>query len=181
MVGMRLFEGKWSIHLGLMSAILVLFVLIVGVGWGAGEVVANSNCTYTVWDDNQLKEANISVSPGEVVGLLGPNGAGKTTTFHMIVGIIKPTSGEVFLGDENITDLPMYMRARRGISYLSQEPSVFRKLTVEDNLMAILETQDEKGYHGFIISTQKRKQKRKHEKAISALAHSGFIFNNRLW
>lgn len=85
---------------------------------------------------------NLEVSPGEVVGLLGPNGAGKTTTFYMIVGIIKPTSGEVFLGDENITDLPMYMRARRGISYLSQEPSVFRKLTVEDNLMAILETQD---------------------------------------
>jgi len=77
---------------------------------------------------------------GEVVGLLGPNGAGKTTSFYMIVGLITPDSGQVMLDDEEVTPLPMYQRARRGISYLPQEPSVFRKLSVEDNLMAILET-----------------------------------------
>jgi lipopolysaccharide export system ATP-binding protein len=77
---------------------------------------------------------------GEVVGLLGPNGAGKTTSFYMIVGLVTPDSGQVLLDGQDITDLPMYQRARRGISYLPQEPSVFRKLTVEQNLMAILET-----------------------------------------
>jgi lipopolysaccharide export system ATP-binding protein len=74
------------------------------------------------------------------VGLLGPNGAGKTTTFNIVVGRIRPTKGRVFLGDEEITDLPMYQRARRGITYLPQEPSIFRKLTVEENILAILET-----------------------------------------
>lgn len=77
---------------------------------------------------------------GEVLGLLGPNGAGKTTTFYMIVGFYKPTAGDVFLDEECITQLPMYKRARAGISYLPQEPSVFRKLTVEENIWAILET-----------------------------------------
>jgi len=84
---------------------------------------------------------SIQVEPGEVVGLLGPNGAGKTTTFYMIMGFIKPFSGDVFLGDERLTSLPMYRRARKGIGYLSQESSVFRKLSVEDNIMAILELQ----------------------------------------
>jgi lipopolysaccharide export system ATP-binding protein len=83
---------------------------------------------------------DISVSSGSVIGLLGPNGAGKTTTFYMVVGLAQPDSGQVFLGDEEITALPMYQRARRGISYLPQEASVFRKLSVADNLMAILET-----------------------------------------
>jgi len=83
---------------------------------------------------------SIEVNPGEIVGLLGPNGAGKTTTFYMVVGLAPPDSGNVFLGDEEITDLPMYLRARRGISYLPQEPSIFRKLSVEQNLMAIFET-----------------------------------------
>jgi lipopolysaccharide export system ATP-binding protein len=83
---------------------------------------------------------SISVEEGEVVGLLGPNGAGKTTSFYMIVGLISPDSGRVALDDEDITNLPMYQRARRGISYLPQEPSVFRKLSVEENLMCILET-----------------------------------------
>ena len=82
----------------------------------------------------------LAVAPGEIVGLLGPNGAGKTTTFNIVVGRIRPSAGRVFLGEEEITDLPMYQRARRGITYLPQEPSIFRKLTVEDNILAILET-----------------------------------------
>ncbi|MFI5317010.1 MAG: LPS export ABC transporter ATP-binding protein [Myxococcota bacterium] len=87
-----------------------------------------------------VRDVRIAVGPGEVVGLLGPNGAGKTTTFNMIVGRIHPTAGRVFLGEEEITDLPMYQRARKGITYLPQEPSIFRKLTVEENILAILET-----------------------------------------
>ncbi|MFN7993454.1 MAG: LPS export ABC transporter ATP-binding protein [Bryobacteraceae bacterium] len=87
-----------------------------------------------------VDDVTLSVDQGEVVGLLGPNGAGKTTSFYMIVGLISPDSGCVLVDDENITPLAMYQRARRGISYLPQEASVFRKLTVEENLMAILET-----------------------------------------
>lgn len=87
-----------------------------------------------------VDNVSVSVNQGEVVGLLGPNGAGKTTSFYMIVGLVSPDSGTVQLDDEEITSLPMYQRARRGVSYLPQEPSVFRKLTVEENLMAILET-----------------------------------------
>jgi lipopolysaccharide export system ATP-binding protein len=83
---------------------------------------------------------NIDVRAGEVVGLLGPNGAGKTTTFYMIVGLIKPTLGQVYLGGNDVTDMPMYRRARLGIGYLPQEESIFRKLTVEENLLAIFET-----------------------------------------
>ena len=82
---------------------------------------------------------SITVNPGEVVGLLGPNGAGKTTTFYMIIGFIQPDSGDVFLGGENIDKLPMYRRARKGIGYLAQEPSVFRKMSVEQNIMSILQ------------------------------------------
>jgi len=85
---------------------------------------------------------SIQVTPGEVVGLLGPNGAGKTTTFYMIMGFIRPADGEVYLGDERLTSLPMYRRARKGIGYLAQESSVFRKLSVEDNILAILELQN---------------------------------------
>ncbi|MBD3332635.1 LPS export ABC transporter ATP-binding protein [candidate division GN15 bacterium] len=81
----------------------------------------------------------ISVNPGEVVGLLGPNGAGKTTTFYMIIGFVRPDSGKVFLGERNIGRLPMYRRASMGIGYLAQEASVFRKMTVEDNIMSILQ------------------------------------------
>jgi lipopolysaccharide export system ATP-binding protein len=83
---------------------------------------------------------DIYVRPGEVVGLLGKNGAGKTTTFYMIVGLVPPTEGHVFMGAEDVTRMPMYRRARRGIGYLPQEESIFRKLTVEENLLAILET-----------------------------------------
>lgn len=86
-----------------------------------------------------VKGVSIEVNQGEIVGLLGPNGAGKTTTFYMTVGFIKPNDGNVFLENENITALPMYKRAQRGIGYLPQEPSVFRKLSVEDNIKAVLE------------------------------------------
>ena len=86
-----------------------------------------------------VKGVSIEVNQGEIVGLLGPNGAGKTTSFYMVVGFIQPNEGRVFLDKEDITDLPMYKRARKGIGYLPQEPSVFRKLSVEDNITAILE------------------------------------------
>ncbi|KAF0248597.1 MAG: lipopolysaccharide export system ATP-binding protein [bacterium] len=87
-----------------------------------------------------VNEVEVEVRRGEIVGLLGPNGAGKTTSFYMIVGLEKPDAGHIHLGDGDITDLPMYLRARQGISYLPQEPSIFRKLTVEKNILAILET-----------------------------------------
>ncbi len=87
-----------------------------------------------------VRQVSLSLDPGEVVGLLGPNGAGKTTSFRMIVGLIGPDSGSVLFGDQDITATPMYQRARLGISYLPQEASVFRKLTVEQNLLAIIQT-----------------------------------------
>ena len=87
-----------------------------------------------------VDDVAIMVDQGEIVGLLGPNGAGKTTTFYMMVGLIPPNAGKVYLDDRELTDVPMYQRARLGVGYLAQEPSVFRKLTVEDNVMAILET-----------------------------------------
>lgn len=86
-----------------------------------------------------MKNVSFNVSQGEIVGLLGPNGAGKTTSFYQVVGLIKPDSGEVFLNEQNITKLPMYKRAQMGIGYLPQEASVFRKLSVEDNVLAVLE------------------------------------------
>jgi lipopolysaccharide export system ATP-binding protein len=96
-------------------------------------------------------EVSIEVGQGEIVGLLGPNGAGKTTSFYMIVGMIKPNSGKIFLDEKDITSLPMYQRARLGIGYLPQEASVFRKLSVEDNILAILEMTK--------LSKQEQKQK----------------------
>jgi lipopolysaccharide export system ATP-binding protein len=100
-----------------------------------------------------VNQVSLEVRQGEIVGLLGPNGAGKTTTFYMIVGMIQPNQGKVLIDDEDITGLPMYQRARRGIGYLSQEPSVFRKLSVQDNIMAILQILD--------LNTQQRQEKLK--------------------
>ncbi|HEY2388119.1 MAG TPA: LPS export ABC transporter ATP-binding protein [Candidatus Binatia bacterium] len=87
-----------------------------------------------------LRDVSVSIKAGEIVGLLGPNGAGKTTSFYIIVGLLRPDGGRVTLDGADVTDLPMYQRARAGISYLPQEPSIFRKLTVEENILAILET-----------------------------------------
>ena len=86
-----------------------------------------------------VNHVSVNVKQGEIVGLLGPNGAGKTTTFYMVVGLIKPDEGDVFLNEQDITRLPMYKRAQMGIGYLPQEASVFRKLSVEDNIKAVLE------------------------------------------
>ena len=107
-----------------------------------------------------VHDVSIAVKQGEVVGLLGPNGAGKTTSFYMIVGLISPDSGTVLVDDEDITHLPMYKRAGRGISYLPQEASVFRKLTVQENLLAILET---------IPSLRNRDRREKMERLIDQL------------
>src|ERR1700749_5057387 len=86
-----------------------------------------------------VNDVSFDVSQGEIVGLLGPNGAGKTTSFYIIVGLIKPNEGKIFLDDREITKMPMYQRAQHGVGYLAQEASVFRKLTVEENIMAVLE------------------------------------------
>ena len=98
-----------------------------------------------------VNNVSIEIRQGEIVGLLGPNGAGKTTTFYMITGMIRPKSGKVFIGDRDISNNPMYRRARMGIGYLSQEPSIFRRLSVEENIMAILQT--------LRISRKERKQR----------------------
>lgn len=107
-----------------------------------------------------VKEVSLEVAQGDIVGLLGPNGAGKTTTFYMIVGLIKPNKGNVYLDNEDITSLPMYRRAQNGIGYLAQEASVFRKLTVEENIMAVLEMTD----------LPKKKQKEKMESLLEELS-----------
>jgi len=114
-----------------------------------------------------VRGISLQVNYGEVVGLLGPNGAGKTTTFYMVVGLVRPDQGRVLLDGSDITSMPMYQRARNGIGYLPQEPSVFRKLTVAENLMAILETMD--------LSTLERKERRDQlleELGITRLADS---------
>ncbi len=98
-----------------------------------------------------VNNISLTVNRGEIIGLLGPNGAGKTTTFYMIVGLIRPDDGRIFLDGKDVTSQPMYLRAREGITYLPQEPSIFRKLTVEENIMAILETMD--------LSREERRQR----------------------
>jgi lipopolysaccharide export system ATP-binding protein len=106
-----------------------------------------------------VKDSSVSVAPGEIVGLLGPNGAGKTTTFYMITGLIKPDEGRVLLNGEDITPLPMYARARKGIGYLPQEASIFRKMTVEENLMAVLE----------LLNLSHKEQKERTERLLEEL------------
>ena len=86
-----------------------------------------------------VKGVNIHVKSGEIVGLLGPNGAGKTTSFYMLVGFIRPTSGKVFIDNDDVTQLPMFKRARHGLGYLAQEPTIFKRLTIEENLLVVLE------------------------------------------
>lgn len=103
-------------------------------------------------DRTVVNEVSVNVNQGEIVGLLGPNGAGKTTTFYMVVGFIKPKIGKVFIDEEDITSLPMYRRARKGIGYLPQEASVFRKLSVEDNILAVLQMTD------LSVEQQRKKQ-----------------------
>ena len=98
-----------------------------------------------------VNRVTMEIKQGEIIGLLGPNGAGKTTTFYMVVGLTRPDDGQVFLNDADITNFPMHQRAKKGLSYLPQEPSVFRKLTVEENLLAVLESQK--------LSTFDRKKK----------------------
>jgi lipopolysaccharide export system ATP-binding protein len=119
-----------------------------------------------------VDQVSLSVDCGEIVGLLGPNGAGKTTTFYMIVGLIRADKGCIFLNEIDLTDIPMYKRARLGISYLPQEPSVFRKLTVEDNILAILE----------IMDLSKSERKRRLEKLLEDLgiAHLAKTKSNSL-
>jgi len=109
-----------------------------------GPVLAARGLRKRYGDREVLCGVDLHVEPGEVVGLLGPNGAGKTTTFNLIVGEVRPTQGRVFLGEREITDLPMFRRARLGITYLPQEPSIFRRLSVADNLNAILETVEDR-------------------------------------
>ena len=117
-----------------------------------------------------VNRVNITVQKGEVVGLLGPNGAGKTTTFYMIVGVIAPDEGRVIFNDRNITELAMYQRARQGIGYLAQETSVFRKLTVEENVMAILET----------LNISRRERTRRLKKLLAELNIS-YLAKNRAY
>ena len=104
------------------------------------KVLKAKNLVKRYGDFYAVNNIDLNLKKGEVVGLLGPNGAGKTTTFYMITGMIRPSSGNIFFGDKDITKLPMYKRARMGIGYLAQEPSIFSKLSVEDNLKIVLET-----------------------------------------
>ena len=104
------------------------------------KVLKAKNLVKRYGDFYAVNDIDLNLKKGEVVGLLGPNGAGKTTTFYMITGMIRPSSGNIFFGDKNITKSPMYRRARMGIGYLAQEPSIFSKLSVEDNLKIVLET-----------------------------------------
>ncbi len=105
------------------------------------QVLRADNIVKTYSKRTVVDHVSVEVNQGEIVGLLGPNGAGKTTTFYTIVGLVKPNEGKIFLNDEDITDLPMYRRAQKGIGYLAQEASVFRGLTVEENILAVLEMQ----------------------------------------
>jgi lipopolysaccharide export system ATP-binding protein len=104
------------------------------------QILATEGLTKSYRGRQVVRDLSLNFSQGEIVGLLGPNGAGKTTTFHCILGLVPPDSGRILLNEDDITSLPMYLRARRGIGYLPQEPSIFRRMTVRENLIAILET-----------------------------------------
>ena len=116
-----------------------------------------------------VKGVNIHVKSGEIVGLLGPNGAGKTTSFYMLVGFIRPTSGKVFIDNDDVTQLPMFKRARHGLGYLAQEPTIFKGLTIEENLLAVLER----------IESNKTVQKRRVEELLEEFAINRLHFCNR--
>ena len=130
---------------------LSLFLLLMSM------IIHTKELVKTYGGRTVVNHASVEVKQGEIVGLLGPNGAGKTTTFYMVVGLIKPDEGQVFLNEQNITKLPMYKRAKMGIGYLPQEASVFRKLSVEDNIAAVLE----------MTNLSKREQREKLEALIS--------------
>lgn len=106
----------------------------------SASILSAEGLVKTYGERNVVNGVSLKVGPGEVVGLLGPNGAGKTTSFYMLTGMVRPTEGRIFLAGQDVTGMPMYRRARHGIGYLPQEESIFRKLTVEQNLMAILDT-----------------------------------------
>ncbi|KMP11298.1 ABC transporter [Candidatus Nitromaritima sp. SCGC AAA799-C22] len=112
------------------------------------ECLRASNLAKSYRNRQVVKGVSIEVKRGEIVGLLGPNGAGKTTTFYMVVGLTRPDEGQVLLGGDDVTRYPMHLRAKKGISYLPQEPSVFRKLTVEENIIAVMETMDLPSFEG---------------------------------
>ncbi len=129
----------WTLSVGQYLGHLVLHGTVYKMNLTSTEILSGNNLRKSYGNKEIVKGISINVKRGEVVGLLGPNGAGKTTTFYMITGMIRPNSGEVKLDETNITNLPMYQRAREGIGYLAQEPSVFTKLSVEDNLKLVLE------------------------------------------
>ena len=131
---------------GLMGLLLFLFQI-----QAVNPKIHTHNLVKSYKGRTVVNQVSVEVKQGEIVGLLGPNGAGKTTTFYMVVGLIKPDGGSVMLNEEDITQLPMYKRAQMGIGYLPQEASVFRKLSVEDNIMAVLEMTD--------LSKTERKEK----------------------
>lgn len=131
-------------------------------------ILRADNIQKTYGSRKVVKGISLEVQQGEIIGLLGPNGAGKTTSFYMIVGMIKPNSGTIYLNDENITEYPMYKRAEKGIGYLAQEASVFRKLSVEDNIMSVLQ----------FTNLSKKEQEFKLESLIEEF-HIGHVRKNR--
>ena len=134
------------------------------------EELVGKNLVKTYYGRKVVDNVDISVRPGEIVGLLGPNGAGKTTTFYMVVGLVRPDQGQIVLCGKDITSDPMYERARAGLSYLPQEPSVFRKLTVYQNILSVLEILPE--FRGDVAGQKKRTESLIEELNLSQVIHS---------